>query len=450
MKYDVIVIGAGVAGLFASFTLAKNGFKVAFVDMKSENSIGDKVCGDAVGEHHFVELGLDPPKIYDEATNVYRGVRLVSPDEQHIIDVHGKGYSLNRQKFGYRLFTLAVNAGAEPYLEHYFTTPLIEGSWVKGALVKDRSGNTKVMRANVVIDATGVAATVRSKLPKEWWVSEPIPKEDFNITYREIIEGDIRDLEEDMAYIYINTDIAPGGYWWLFPKGRGIYNIGLGVQWKNNTQNPKYNYDKYIRPRIQRSITRILHSGGGLVPTRRPIPCMVWNGFVVIGDAAATANPVHGGGIGSAMISAYAATKVITKVLSKGEPTMDNLWEYHIEYHKLYGAKQASLDILRMFIQHLSNNDFNFIFKSKLVISDEVYNIGYKGELSVSILNRLKTFVSLVSKPSFLSKLYRLKQYMDQAYSLYLSYPSSPTEYLKWRTKEIEMFSEFKKWIQSI
>lgn len=448
MEYDVIVVGAGVAGLYASYALAKNGFRVAFIDFKSENNIGGKVCGDAIGEHHFIELNLELPRLGYEATNIYRGVRLISPDEQHIVDVDGKGYSLDRQKFSYKLYTMAINAGAESFLEHYFINPIIEGSWVKGVIVKDRTGATKILKSKIVIDATGIAAAVRTKLPSDWWVSESIPKEDLNVTYREIIEGDINDIEENLAHIYINSVVAPGGYWWLFPKGNGVYNIGLGVQWKNEV-NPKINYEKFVRSRLQKSINTIIHAGGGLVPTRRPIPCMVWNGFVVIGDAAATANPVHGGGIGSAMISAKSAAKIVTNALSKGDCSIENLWEYHTLYHKMYGAKQASLDVLRIFIQHLDNKDFNFIFKSNLVAGEDVYNIGYKGELSASIFSRLKTFISLVSKPAFLLKLHKLKQYMDYAYSLYLSYPNSPSGYMEWRIKEKEFFDEVKKWVKS-
>ncbi|MEM3979688.1 MAG: NAD(P)/FAD-dependent oxidoreductase [Ignisphaera sp.] len=447
-RYDVVIIGAGVAGSTAAYFIAKNGYKVALVDIKSEESIGNKVCGDAIGEHHFTELNLEAPIVGEDATNIYDGVRIVSPDEHQVIDVLGKGYSLNREKFGYKLYKKAVNAGADAYLKHYYVKPLIEGSWVKGVEIKDVNGYTKRLNTKIVIDASGVAGVVRTSLPLEWWVSERIPKNDFCITYREIVEGDIHGIDEKYAYIFLNTEIAPGGYWWLFPKGSGVYNIGLGLQWKGNVH-PKKNYDRFIRTKLGNSINRIIHAGGGLVPTRRPLSCMVWNGLVVIGDAAATANPVHGGGIGSAMISAKIAANVVSNALHSGLISIDGLWEYHIQYHKAYGAKQASLDILRMFMQRLSNNDYNFVFKSRLVNGDDVYNMGSRGELSSSIFDRLKSLLTLVSRPSFLAKLYKVKQYMDQAYTLYLSFPQFPTEFLKWRNEERNLFNDFARWLQS-
>ncbi|MEM1596377.1 MAG: FAD-dependent oxidoreductase, partial [Desulfurococcaceae archaeon] len=59
--YDVIVVGAGVAGLYASYQLASMGWKVALVESKPASKIGDRVCGDAIGIHHFEELSLQVP-----------------------------------------------------------------------------------------------------------------------------------------------------------------------------------------------------------------------------------------------------------------------------------------------------------------------------------------------------------------------------------------------------
>ncbi len=444
--YDVTIVGGGVAGLYASYIIAKAGFKTAFIEMKNEEKIGEKTCGDAIGEHHFIELGLEMPVIGFDAEGFYKGVKIVSPDESNTITVNGRGVALNRKNFGVRLYRMAVNSGAEAFLEHVFIKPIIDGSWVRGIVAKDKNNRNVTFFSKVVIDASGVSAVVRRSLPKEWWVSEPIPKEDYNVTYREIVLGEF-DVEKEYAYIFLNTEIAPGGYWWLFPKSDNIYNIGLGIQWRESIVNPSINYEKFIRRRFYNKIYKVLHSGGGMVPTRRPIPCMVWNGFVVVGDAAATANPIHGGGIGSALISSMAAAKTIVEVLSKDEPSIENLWPYHIEYHKIYGAKQASLDVLRIFLQRMSDSDLNYVFKSKLISGDDVYNMGYKGWLSHSIIARVAALISLVRVPSFIGKLYKLKQYMDKAYQLYINFPISVQNYEKWRNKERELFSEVRKWI---
>jgi len=448
MKYDVLVVGGGVAGLYASYILSKNGLNVAVIEMKSEKNIGDKVCGDAIGEHHFIELGLEPPMQGFDKDHEYNGVALISPDENNSIIVSGKGYSLNRKNFGMRLYRMAVNQGVEMLLEHSFVNPIIEGSRIVGVEVRDKNGYRKAMEGKVIVDASGAAAVVRRSLPSDWWVSEPIPKEDYNVTYREVVMGDFG-LNEKFAYIYLNVDIAPGGYWWLFPKGKGVYNIGLGVQWKDGNPNPKTQFQKHILRKIGNKVTEVIHSGGGIVPTRRPIPCMVWNSFIAIGDAAATANPIHGGGIGSAMLSAKIASEVIVEALEKSDTSLGSLWSYHIKFHKVYGAKQASLDVLRMFLQRMSNSELNFVFKSRLVGGDEVYDMGSKGNLNTSILEKARSFASLLTKPRFLLKLYKLKQYMDKAREFYLNFPQDPSKYIEWREQEQKFFREYKEWLNT-
>jgi len=449
--YDIVVVGGGVGGLMTAMTAAKHGLSVALVEMKSEDKIGEKVCGDALGKHHVIELGLDEPRIGAEAEGVFKGVKVVSPDEKHEIAVYGEGYALHRKLFGYSLYRKVVNLGVEAYLGYSFTSPVVEGSWVKGVVVKAPGGGSLELRGRIVVDATGVPAVVRRSLPKEWWVSEEIPKEDFNVTYREVWQADI-DIDRDFAWIFLSKEIAPGGYWWLFPKGStGHYNVGLGVQWTDSAPNPKQQFEKYIRPRFSKRIAEVIHAGGGLVPTRRPIPVMVWNGFMVVGDAAATANPVHGGGIGPAMLSGKIAAEVAVEALSsKGSPSMENLWGYHIRYHRAYGAKQASLDILRMYLQKMSDSDLNYIFESKLVESSELYELGTRGDIPTSIIGRLRTVLMLLTKPTLLSRLATVKRYMDKAKELYLSYPETPQQYPGWREEEKKLFDDFRKWLNTI
>ncbi len=443
-RRDVVIVGAGVAGLYAAYRLANEGLDVLVIEKNPEELLGEKVCGDAIGKHHFDELELDYPQLGLDAEGVFKGVKVVSPDEQRTIEVLGDGYALNRKNFGLRLYRLALSKGAEVWTSHRFHKPLIEGSKIIGIEVLKSDGTRIPIEARIVIDASGVAAVVRSSLPREWWVSEPVPREDYNVTYREVWEGDV-DVDHDFAWIYLNVEIAPGGYWWLFPKRKGVYNVGLGVQ--AGRGNPLTNFINFVKKRFEKRISRVIHAGGGLVPTRRPIPCMVWNGFVVVGDAACTANPVHGGGIGSAMLSSKIASKVIVEAFERGDLSVRGLWRYHIEFHKAYGAKQASLDVLRMFLQTMTNEGLNFVFRTGLVDGSEVYDIGSKGLLRQSIFSKLETIMKLARKPSFLTKLAKVKSYMDRARELYLSYPEDPSKYEQWRSLERALFKEYKEWL---
>jgi len=61
-KYDAIVVGAGTAGCLAAKTMAESGLNVCLLEKKPADQIGEKICGDALGEHHLKFLGLEKPK----------------------------------------------------------------------------------------------------------------------------------------------------------------------------------------------------------------------------------------------------------------------------------------------------------------------------------------------------------------------------------------------------
>ena len=80
---------------------------------------------------------------------------------------------------------------------------------------------------------------------------------------------------------------------------------------KKNHPNPKAIFNEHVAPLFKNST--LIHAGGGIVPTRRPIWSLVHEGILLIGDAGCTVNPIHGGGIGSGMQSAVHAANAINK-----------------------------------------------------------------------------------------------------------------------------------------
>ncbi len=56
VDYDVIVAGSGTGGATTAYTIAKRGLSVLLIDRKSKDQIGNKTCGDALGNHHILKL----------------------------------------------------------------------------------------------------------------------------------------------------------------------------------------------------------------------------------------------------------------------------------------------------------------------------------------------------------------------------------------------------------
>ena len=90
-KYDAIVVGAGTAGCLAAKTIAEKGLKVCIVEKKKREEIGEKICGDALGEHHLKFLGLEKPTGGELETKI-DGIKIYSPDENTVFTIADKDF----------------------------------------------------------------------------------------------------------------------------------------------------------------------------------------------------------------------------------------------------------------------------------------------------------------------------------------------------------------------
>jgi flavin-dependent dehydrogenase len=133
-KFDVLVVGAGTAGCLAAKTAAEKGLKVCLIDNKKKEDIGAKICGDALGEHHFKTLGLEKPQ-GDELEKRIEGVKIFSPDMNAVFTIEDKdfvGYILNRRLFGQWLLKKAIDKGASLLDSTQFLEPIFDGGFVVG------------------------------------------------------------------------------------------------------------------------------------------------------------------------------------------------------------------------------------------------------------------------------------------------------------------------------
>ena len=444
-NYDVIVVGAGTGGCLAAKTLAKAGRKVCLIDRKSKNDIGDKVCGDAIGKHHFENIGLAPPS-GAELDQTIDGIKVYSPDMETEVNVQGEGvhgYLIDRLLFGQRLLKEAIDAGAILFDSTIVINPIVENNYVVGVLVKDpKTGKESKLNSSIVIDASGHSAVLRKTLPPEFGIEKEVKDEDVEICYREIRELKKPVSEPGFCKIYLDLQRIPGGYYWIFPKSSTTVNVGLGVAMKKGFPNPKDLFNEVILSMPIFEDSHALTGGGGLVPTRRPISPMVSNGIIIIGDAACQVNPIHGGGIGSSMMGGVKAAEVIDEALTKGDVSKEALWPYTGIFMELYGAKQAGLDIFRMLLQRLTNKEMNYGMRQRLITDEDLLKTSMGEDMKLNITEKTSRFFKGIGSLSLLMKLNTTAKLMKEIKELYRNYPSSPEALEEWETKVQDIFEK--------
>jgi digeranylgeranylglycerophospholipid reductase len=445
-NFDALVVGAGTAGCLAAKTIAKAGLEVCLVERKRNEEIGEKVCGDALGEHHLKALGLEKPR-GGELEKRIEGIRIYSPDQNTVFTIAHEdfvGYLLNRRLFGQWLLGKAVDKGATLMDSTQFLEPVLEKGFVTGISVKNSKGKTVELRSRVVVDASGFLAVVRHKLPVEMSIQREVENEDVEACYREIRQ--LKQETENTKYceIYLNQRVTPAGYTWIFPKGGAKVNAGLGICMRGKFPNPKKQFYKHVltKPLFEGSL--LLNGGAWFDPTRRPLDNMVGNGVVVIGDAACLVNPIHGGGIGPSMLSGYFAGQTIVEALAKGDPTQKALWPFNKKYMESYGKKQASLDVFRMLLIASNDADLNYGMGCRLLTEDDVLKAGLGEDFHLKITETAKRVFRGLKRVRFLNKLRLTTSIMRQVKAHYDAYPDTLENFDKWRLQTINLFDRAK------
>lgn len=446
--YDAIVVGAGTAGCLAAKTIAEKGLKVCLIEKKPSEEIGEKVCGDALGEHHLKFLGLEKPTGGELEAKI-DGIKIFSPDENTTFTIADKdfiGYLLNRRLFGQWLLKKATDEGAILKDNMNFRSPIIEKGAVSGISAKNmKNGKITEMHSKVVVDATGYFGMVRKQLPVEMGIDREIANQDVEACYREIRQ--LKQETENTRYceIYLNQKASPGGYIWIFPKGGARVNVGLGICMRGNYPNPKeqlYN-TAFKKPIFDDSL--ILTAGSWFDPVRRPLDNMVSNGVMLVGDAASLVNPIHGGGIGPSMLSGYFAGQQIAEALSKGEPTKEALWGYNKRYIDTYGKKQGTLDIFKMFLLSCSDEDLNYGMNEKLMTEDDVLKAGMGDDFHLNITETARRVFRGLKRVGFLNRLRLTVSMMRGLSAHYNTYPTSPEGFEPWRLQTIKLIEDARK-----
>jgi len=394
--YDVIIAGGGMAGLLTAAAIAtysRQNRKILVVDRNSKTEPGKKtsngwICGDAVSKRSIDYLAQHLKINYGapELEHHVKGVYVYSPDHKVKVLFEGEGYVLNRKLLPRRQLADAAKLGVEFQWQVALDRLLVEDGYVVGVAGRSlEDGSSFRKTAKLVVDATGSASKLRMGLPIRSYIQKKIDPDDMEATGRYIYNftpgtEDKTFFDPEYCIIHLDQYLAPGGYCWVFPKGSSKVNIGLGVQKKAlDARNRRFGLndnlqdliDKYVQ--LNPAITEPTLAtgepdennakGNWQVPVRRQNDCLVANGYALIGDAAWMPRPIDAGGIGPAIYASVILGRVVAEALEAGDVSEEGLWRYNVEYMDLYGYQMASFEVLRRYLQTISNQEINYGMK---------------------------------------------------------------------------------------
>ncbi len=341
-RYDVAVIGAGPGGSRAAERLARAGRRVLLLEKRER--VGYPVrCAEAVGPREDVEryLSLDSSLI----SSPVDGVAVIVPGGARFErEMPGAGFVVNREAFDQRLAAAATAAGAELRTGHQAMGLLFEDGRICGVRVKDlRAGAEYDVRSSIVVGADGV----ESLSPRWAGLKRHYRPDEIFSCAQELVEG--IDMPRPFIEFHLGRTIAPGGYAWVFPKGPGRANAGVGVNPLQADGKTALQYlDAFLSRRCPGAARTRLVVGGCVVA--RGMARLAADGYVVVGEAANQNNPFSGGGIINALEGADMAAEAVERALGRGRFSARDLSSYARAWKRSTGrANEAFYHAGRIF-----------------------------------------------------------------------------------------------------
>jgi digeranylgeranylglycerophospholipid reductase len=363
LECDVVVVGAGPAGSMAARSAAENGAGVIILEEHSR--VGHPVfCAEGLSLNGIKDAGVEPvpPIVSQEITRA----RVYAPNMEFVelTSSDWKGYNLNRDAFDRALAENAVRAGAELLLDTRATRVVKEGNLVTGVDAISEGDELKV-RSKVVIGADGYSSVVRKTAGLGRWFPDVVTCAQFRLGGLNLDESGVNDF-------LLGSNVAPGGYAWVFPKSSSVANVGLGVR-RIHTAPPIEYLKRFVDSDPRFEGAEILLVSGGICPVSGTLDEIVGDGLMLVGDAAGQLVPMTGAGVHSGVEAGKMAGQVAAKAIEEGDISASRLSEYEKLFDEYWGRRiRDSRKVVEM-LDRFSDEDLNTL--ASIVTNEDVLNL---------------------------------------------------------------------------
>ncbi len=317
----ISIIGAGPAGNYLAYLLAKNNFDVSVFEEHETAGMPVQCTGITTSY-----LGKLVELKEDFVVNKVNKARIFAPDN-HFIDIKlDDNIILDRARFDQYLMEKAKKAGAKLFLSHRFLGykgNIIKVQNIKANMIKD-------IETDYLIGADGPLSDVAKSAGLK-------NKKDFLIGIQARVRLNNSNIVE--FYPFIER------YAWVVPESKDIVRIGLATR-----KNPKKALNDFLRKRLKKY--EIIDMQAGLIPVYNPKIKTQKENIFLVGDAAAMVKATTGGGIIQGMMAARAlAGSIINKK------------DYNKEWKKAIGRDLLIHLKIGSIMNKFSAKDWNYLIE---------------------------------------------------------------------------------------
>lgn len=305
--YDVVIIGAGLAGLQVSRLLAEAGRRVLLVDRKS--SLDKLVHTTGIFVRRTLE-DFDLPA--DCLGPPVRNVRLYSPARRWLdLDSPHDEFRVGRMGLLYeRFLKRSVHAG----VEWMPATQFVDLARMKRGLVVqlENKDGAHVVRARYVVGADGAKSRVAEALGLE--------------TNREWIVG-VEEVLENVPldgparfHCFLDPELAPGYLAWAVHDGEQVHLGVGGYAAKFDPVKALKQFRASLDGVLDLRAARFIERRGGRIPVGGVLRRIASRDGLLVGDAAGAVSPLTAGGLDPCLRLSMYAAQAINAYFDGGDP----------------------------------------------------------------------------------------------------------------------------------
>jgi|GEM_PF-6728760 len=392
-KYDVVIVGAGLAGSSTAIRLLQNGIKPLVID---KAKFPREIVGEGLSpicNVYLKELG-----VYDEIYNgnyfkknslqivapsgakAYTQVDFEKAEYQGGNHTYTWGYNVKRIDFDMVFFNKAKSLGADIREEHTLRDVILnEKGELTGIIVKDNQNEVVQINTKLVIDCSGRSSVFASKLELRDKLDQVFDGQWANFAVRCYFENlnmeplikDNRNYHKGTVNMFPSSDC----WYWFIPLEDNLTSIGFVARSKVNDIFDGYDdklqayRDLISRHPVLKEVIKGANMLDSVVATSRlghMNKQMSGPGYLCVGDSAFFADPAWATGMTIALKSSKLAVEVAVEACNKQDFSGEFLNRYEEVYRtflenpvnsiRAYNYYYNDIDYVEFLVNRLSDN----------------------------------------------------------------------------------------------